>query len=31
MTTDPLIIEQTYKAPVERVWKAITDKEEIKL
>ncbi|HAH23725.1 MAG TPA: SRPBCC domain-containing protein [Prolixibacteraceae bacterium] len=30
MTTDPLIIEQAYKATAERVWKAITDPEEMK-
>jgi uncharacterized protein YndB with AHSA1/START domain len=30
MITQPLIIEQTYKAPLERVWKSITDNEEMK-
>lgn len=30
MKTDPLIIEQTFKASVERVWKAITDPREMK-
>jgi len=30
MKTDPLIIERTYNAPVEKVWKAITDKTLMK-
>ena len=25
-----IVIERTYNAPVEKVWKAITDKEEMK-
>jgi len=28
--TAPFVIERTYNAPVERVWKAITDKAEMK-
>jgi uncharacterized protein YndB with AHSA1/START domain len=27
---EPLVFERTYKAPVKKVWKAITDKEEMK-
>ena len=27
---EPFIIERTYNAPVEKVWKAITDKEQMK-
>ncbi|MES2565611.1 MAG: SRPBCC domain-containing protein [Bacteroidota bacterium] len=30
MTNSPFIIERTYNAPVSLVWKAITDKEEMK-
>jgi uncharacterized protein YndB with AHSA1/START domain len=30
MHTGPLVIERVYDAPVERVWKAITDKTEMK-
>lgn len=30
MKTDPFIIERTYNAPIEKVWKAITDKEVMK-
>lgn len=30
MTNEPLIIERRYNAPVEKVWKAITDKEQMK-
>ena len=29
MTPAPLVIERTYNAPVEKVWKAITDKEQM--
>lgn len=29
MKTDPIVIEQTYNAPVERVWAAITDLEKM--
>lgn len=28
--TEPIVIEKTYNAPIEKVWKAITDKEEMK-
>jgi uncharacterized protein YndB with AHSA1/START domain len=30
MNEDPVIIERSFNAPAERVWKAITDKEEMK-
>jgi uncharacterized protein YndB with AHSA1/START domain len=30
MKKEPFIIERTYNAPVEKVWKAITDKNEMK-
>ena len=30
MATAPIIVEKTYNAPVEKVWKAITDKNEMK-
>lgn len=30
MKNDPFVIEQTYKSPVDQVWKAITDKNEMK-
>jgi len=30
MNNKPFIIERTFNAPVEKVWKAITDKEEMK-
>jgi len=30
MKTDPFVIERTYNAPIEKVWKAITDKDEMK-
>jgi uncharacterized protein YndB with AHSA1/START domain len=30
MNNNPIIVERTYDAPVDRVWKAITDKEEMK-
>ena len=30
MKQEPFIIERTYKAPVEKVWEAITDKEQTK-
>lgn len=30
MKSEPFIIERTYNAPIEKVWKAITDKEEMK-
>lgn len=30
MKTSPLKIEKTYNAPIEKVWKAITDKDQMK-
>lgn len=30
MTQEPLIIEHSYNVPVEKVWQAITDKEQMK-
>lgn len=30
MKTDPFVIEHTYKASVERLWKALTEPEELK-
>jgi len=30
MKNEPFVIERTYNAPVERVWKAITDKDQMK-
>jgi uncharacterized protein YndB with AHSA1/START domain len=30
MKQEPFVIEQTYNAPVEKVWKAITDKDQMK-
>ena len=30
MKNEPFVIERTYNAPVEKVWKAITDKEDMK-
>ena len=30
MTNEPIIIEKTYFAPLTKVWKAITDKDEMK-
>lgn len=30
MKNEPFVIERTYNAPVERVWKAITSKEQMK-
>lgn len=30
MKNEPFVIERTYQAPVERVWKAITDKDDMK-
>lgn len=30
MNNEPFVIERTYNAPVEKVWKAITDKEQMK-
>lgn len=30
MKNEPFVIERTYNAPVEKVWKAITDKNQMK-
>jgi len=30
MKTEPFVIERTYNAPIEKVWKAITDKDDMK-
>jgi uncharacterized protein YndB with AHSA1/START domain len=30
MNTSPFVIERTYNAPVDTVWKAITDKDQMK-
>ena len=30
MKTEPIILERTLDAPVSKVWKAITDKNEMK-
>ncbi len=30
MKTEPFIIEQSYNATVSKVWKAITDKDEMR-
>ena len=30
MKTEPFVTKQTYNAPVEKVWEAITDKEKMK-
>src|SRR5665213_1865640 len=30
MKHEPFVIERTYNAPIEKVWKAITDKKEMK-
>lgn len=30
MKTEPFVIERTFDAPVEKVWNAITDKDEMK-
>jgi uncharacterized protein YndB with AHSA1/START domain len=30
MTSYPIVVEQTYNAPVTKVWKALTDKEQMK-
>ena len=27
--SDPIILERTYNAPIEKVWNAITDREEM--
>ncbi len=30
MNNEPFVIERTYNAPIEKVWKAITDKDDMK-
>ena len=30
MNSEPFVIERTYHAPVEKVWEAITDKEQMR-
>ncbi len=30
MKSEPFVIERTYNAPIEKVWKAITDKDQMK-
>jgi len=30
MKSEPFVIERSYDAPIERVWKAITDKDQMK-
>jgi uncharacterized protein YndB with AHSA1/START domain len=30
MSTNPIVIERTYDAPLEKVWKAITNSEQLK-
>jgi uncharacterized protein YndB with AHSA1/START domain len=30
MKAEPFVIERVYNAPIEKVWKAITDKEDMK-
>jgi uncharacterized protein YndB with AHSA1/START domain len=30
MTNEPFVIERTYNAPAEKVWKAITDRDQMK-
>ena len=30
MKPEPFVIERTYNAPVEKIWKAITDREQMK-
>lgn len=30
MKNQPLVIERTYRAPIELVWKALTDRDELK-
>ena len=29
MNADPIVVEQTYKAPIATVWQAITDKDQM--
>jgi uncharacterized protein YndB with AHSA1/START domain len=30
MENDPFVIERTYNAPIAKVWKALTDKNDMK-
>ncbi|MGI8635287.1 MAG: SRPBCC family protein [Segetibacter sp.] len=30
MSSIPFVIERTYKAPIEKVWRALTDKDQMK-
>lgn len=30
MKTDPLVIERTYNAPIDKVWRALTNNDELK-
>jgi uncharacterized protein YndB with AHSA1/START domain len=30
MKTDPLVIERTYNAPIQEVWSALTNNDELK-
>jgi len=30
MSSEPIVTERTYKAPAEKVWKALTDRNEMK-
>jgi len=30
MPTTPIVVERTYNAPIEKAWRAITDKDEMK-
>jgi uncharacterized protein YndB with AHSA1/START domain len=30
METEPIVIERTYSAPIDKVWQAITDKDKMK-
>ncbi len=30
MNTEPIVLERTFNAPIAKVWKAITDKDEMK-
>ncbi|MCD6064888.1 MAG: hypothetical protein K0R82_2799, partial [Flavipsychrobacter sp.] len=30
MRKEPIVVERTYNAPAERIWKALTDKNKMK-
>jgi len=30
MNTDPIVVEHTYNAPIAVVWKAISDKDQMR-